>query len=145
MNSIVERAAADVTAHGWHVLTIGGEGSSPYAFSIGFTRTFGHPEVLIIGLPQKTSHELLNVVGSRVSAGARFEHGLPYLGLLNRYPCEFRPVPESEYRNYLGAALGFYGSEPFGALQLVWPDRDGRFPWDASAAESFRSSQPVLA
>jgi hypothetical protein len=145
MNSIVDRAAADVEAHGWHVLTVSGEGSLPYAFSIGFDKTFDHPEVLIIGLPQKTSHQLLNIVGSKVSTGARFAPGTPYLGLLERFPCEFRPVPASAYPTYLGAALGFYGAEPFSAVQLVWPDREGMFPWDASASESFRKSQPVLA
>jgi len=51
------------------------------------------------------------------------------------------------YREFLGTALWFYRSigRDFPVLQIVWPDKRGRFPWDADFDERTRDRQPVLA
>ncbi len=37
-----------------------------------------------------------------------------------------------------------YGDVDVPVLQLVYPDKQGRWPWDADVREGFRDSQPVL-
>jgi hypothetical protein len=53
-------------------------------------------------------------------------------------------VPKSHYRNRLGAALWAYEGDGFDAVQLVWPDKQGRWPWQDDVRDGFRALQPVL-
>ena len=42
------------------------------------------------------------------------------------------------------SACWLHGGADFEALQLIWPDTAGVWPWDAAASEGFRASQPLL-
>ena len=64
--------------------------------------------------------------------------------LLEGYLCEFLRVPASTYREFFGYARWFYKGDSFEALQCVWPDRHGRFPWDGDVTEGVRARQPLL-
>jgi hypothetical protein len=46
------------------------------------------------------------------------------------YDCELRKVQFARYSEFLGYALWFYDGEAFDALQIVWPDKACRYPWD---------------
>ncbi|MFL5577733.1 MAG: DUF4262 domain-containing protein [Gemmatimonadaceae bacterium] len=48
-------------------------------------------------------------------------------------------------RSFVGFARWFYGGDDFPVLQVVYPDRTGRYPWEDGVAEGFRAVQPVLA
>jgi len=58
----------------------------------------------------------------------------------------FRPVSQKRYEDYLGYGIWFYQSLPksFPACQLVWPDADGRFPWERDHDREFFSRQQEL-
>lgn len=47
--------------------------------------------------------------------------------------------------DYFNVAKTFYGQADFKAVQLFWPDRSGKFPWEEGFDESFRRIQPDLA
>jgi hypothetical protein len=143
MDSLIAKARADIDRYGWHVLTVAGGDGGTFAFSIGLFQTFKHPEILVTGLAAQTAKELINVAGKKVPGGGGFKEDVPYLGLLEGYACRFRPVPKTAYSRYLGTAVRFYGSEDFPCTQLVWPNREGQFPRDSAATNSFRRSQPV--
>ena len=41
----------DVETYGWHVIKVMADETGPgFGYSVGFFRTFGHPEAIIIGL-----------------------------------------------------------------------------------------------
>jgi hypothetical protein len=63
-------------------------------------------------------------------------------GVLDGYDVVVRPVDSSWYPDFIGAAIDFYQGRPPAYAQIVWPDREGRFPWDDGAP--FSSSQPQL-
>jgi hypothetical protein len=46
----------------------------------------------------------------------------------------------------LGYAIWFYRSlsKPFPAMQLIWPDKQGHFPWEAGYDERFYRLQKAL-
>jgi hypothetical protein len=48
--------------------------------------------------------------------------------------------------DYLGTSLWFYRSVGrfFPVLQIVWPDKQCRFPWESGFDEKARELQPVL-
>ena len=136
----------DVEQNGWHVLNVFAEdGVPPFSYSIGLYQTLGHPEIFIAGLPSRVADPLIHSVGEEIRAGRSFEAGEVNSDLLRGHDCAFRPVPRHAYQEYFGRAIDFYDGENFPVLQLVYPDQEGRWPWDDGAEEGFRLMQPVLA
>jgi hypothetical protein len=65
----------DIKRVGWHTLGVSptmGEDGPNWAFSIGLYQTFGHPEVIVLGLPVGTRQQLVNVIGTHVKEGKRY-------------------------------------------------------------------------
>jgi hypothetical protein len=138
---------SDVQQHGWHVLHIPADESGPcFSFSVGFYLKFGHPEVLIMGLAQPVAHELINLVGGHLTTGRVYRPRELVGDLVEGFPCSFVSILPEHYREYLGYGMWFYRSlkQPFPALQLVWPDKQGRFPWDDGYDQRFLQFQKLL-
>jgi hypothetical protein len=139
------KALADVQNHGWHVLKVFEDDEGPgFAYTVGLYHSFGHPELIVVGLAPDVGHAVLNIAGESIRRGTRYAHGTQSDGLLDDYACSFRTMPEAQYRYYLGWALWFYDGTPFPALQMVWPDQHGRWPWDANVDPEIRERQPVI-
>ncbi len=135
----------DVEDVGWHVVLIPPEEGKPgWAFSIGLFHSFGHPEVVVFGLPLELLGAVVNGVGEEVQAGKRFEAGQEHPDILEGVRCAFRPVDEGWYRPFLGYARWFYQGSEFPALQCLWPDKKQRFPWEPEFNEGWRWAQPLL-
>jgi hypothetical protein len=135
-----------VTRHGWAVEVIRAEGDLPaFAYTIGLHRSFGGPEIIVVGLRHEVMHAMLNACGERLRAGESLPVGTPFAGILDDYPVLFRPVrsPES-YREHMGYALWFYDGPHFPLWQLVWPDKEGRFPGEEGANPVMKTQQPLL-
>ena len=56
----------------------------------------------------------------------------------------FRRMAPRHVREYLGYAIWFHGGVRFPALQCIWADPEGRFPWDAWFPREARGLQPTL-
>lgn len=146
MDEIDRQVIDDIAQYGWHVIQVAEDDEGPgFAFTIGLYRSFGHPEVIITGLPLDVMLVILNTIGDSLRADTRFEAGGTYDTLLEGYDCTFRRVPKEQYREFLGTAMRYYKSTDFPCLQCIWPDRAGRWPWDPEASESFRAVQPLVA
>ena len=89
-------------------------------------------------------HDIINVLGDAIKAGTSFttegEHDL----FENGYSYAFCTVDEQFYEEYLGYARWFFKGDDFPAMQLVWPDRMHRFPWQSDFEEALRQHQPLL-
>jgi hypothetical protein len=135
----------DVAEYGVHIVHVPRDDGRPgYSFSVGLWHSFGQPEVVVFGLPNEVAHELLNLVADEADDGRRFLGDSRCDGLLHGYPVHFVDVPRRCYHDYLGLASWAYESDEFPAVQLVWPDKQGRWPWDATTRQGFRDEQPVL-
>jgi hypothetical protein len=145
----VRELSADVEKHGWVVMRISADGPGPdFAYTIGLLDHFGHPEVIVVGLPLGVAHRILNTLGIAVRGGKRYVAGAVYDDLLEGYDVTFRAVPAYQLGAYLGWGRRYYresGREDFPALQLIYPDRQRRWPWQDGVADGFRNAQPVLA
>jgi hypothetical protein len=136
-----------IETHGWHVTRVfNGKGDSgpEWAYSTGLFHSYGHPEILVIGLPLTNMHRIINNIGSRVKEGNRFEAGREYFEILDGHGCQFREVNRSHYKNYVGWAIWFYESEPFPLFQCFWPDRNGHYPWDPECSAAVAAQQAQL-
>jgi len=136
---------ANIARVGWAVLGIPEDDEGPgYAFTIGLYRAFAYPEVVLFGLPWEVTYGFLNNIGAAVKGGKRYEAGEEYHDLAVGYPAAFVAVDRGHYREYLGTAGWFYRGWDFPAVQLVYPDRHGAYPWDAGTAPGYWRRQPVL-
>jgi hypothetical protein len=133
---------------GWAVQLVTndeGEDLPEFAYTIGLYRNYKQPELIMLGLELATMHDILNLCGERVKAGESLPLESPMEQVLEGCPVRFRAVraPES-YAEHLGYALWFYDGPEFPVVQLIWPDKTGRFPDDPTTSEEFRKLQPLL-
>jgi len=140
-----QKVIDDVQMHGWHVIkVIEDKEGPPFAYTIGLYHSFGHPEIIVIGLPGEAAHAVLNTAGESIRAGREYADDTRTDEFLNNYSCTFKSVPERQFQAYFGWALWFYEGKGFQALQLVYPDRSHNWPWEPGAEQGFRSTQPFL-
>ena len=138
---------SDIERVGWHVLKIMGDESGPeYCFSVGLYYTFGHPEILVMGLSHPVAHRFINLAAAHIATGRVFRAQERTDDLAEGFECSFVPVSVAHYERYLGYGIWFYRQlkQPFPVLQLVWPDKQGRFPWESDYDERFQKLQPLL-
>jgi hypothetical protein len=131
--------------YGWFVNRIAEDASGPgFAYSFGLYEEFAHPEIIIFGLAEETMHRLINDVGKQVRSGAKYSAGDQTSDLLKGYTCAFGTVNPLQYCKTCTWTVWFYESNRFPALQLFWPDKRNRFPWEPEFDEQLRDRQPDL-
>lgn len=127
-----------IRGHGWAVQYVEDD-RAPFAYTIGL-HDVGLPELLMTGLAPLPTHRLLNSL-----AHAMVDDGTVYApGMHIDYQDEFLlEVVEVEHPDaHLNFAIALCGPD-VRALQLVWADSRGRWPWDGRWGYG-RRRQPVL-
>lgn len=152
LSEFEQKMLATIKEHGCQILRIfdpDGQGLD-FSYSIGFEATLGQPEMLISGLPPETTKDLINDTfvlcrdeGFQLVDFARTD------SLIKGLDCVFRSVrADCLVPDYFGSAIWYSATQlnrPFArAVQLVWPDREGLFPWDQGFDEGFRGEQDEL-
>jgi hypothetical protein len=79
-----------------------------------------------------------------VKSGKVIETTKTYNDFFENSKTAFIRVDNRSLGDYFGAAINFYNSKGFPALQLIWTDRNDRFPWDGGYEEEFQYRQPLL-
>jgi hypothetical protein len=125
------------------------ESSSPFSYSIGFTKTLSQPEVVLYGLDRGNAHPLVNDAYSLCKNGLRLGDWVVIDDLFRDYRCIARAVDESWIiQSQFASALWYHqtqmGSGLQDVVQLVWPDADGAFPWEDGCADWVKQSQVAL-
>jgi len=140
-----QKALRDIEQYGCHVIHVLAEGDlPPFSYSVGIEQTSGVAELIVIGLKQELAHSIVNTYNNRVRDGKQFEIGRTYPGFVGGFECEIRAVDPSHYHDYLGWCRWLYRGNNFKAVQLVYPDTKGVWPWEAGASVWFRQWQPLL-
>jgi len=121
------------------VISVHGERYRPsYSYTVGLI-DHGRPELLITGLPQQRAADVLTTASSDVLGGATLAPG-SRIRMADRLVVEIVQVAKPEVHMDVAAAL--YGQQ-LAALQLVYADRRGYWPWDRRFRGG-RGGQPVL-
>lgn len=114
--------------------------STAFAYSMGRS-VKDRPEILVTGqLPHKVMHYIVNRVADldderELSAGMELAAG----EVLEGYPVRLVQVSDLEEAEMFGVTSNF-GTDDTSALQVVWPDLEGRFPDE----EGFTFEQPIF-
>lgn len=120
--------------------TNSGGGEPGFCYTVGLAAQ-RLPELILFGLPPTVAQSLLNDLGSRMRAGTtQVAAGDTVWGLVRGYPVRLVEVTDS--REHLTISNRFAGGpSAVAALQVVFPDAQGRWPWES---ESGVSGLPVL-
>lgn len=126
-----------ILVHGWAVQYVEDD-RRPFAYTIGL-HLLGLPELLVTGLAPKQALWLLNSCAKRVMAGLRPRPG-DQLSLPAGTRLEIVGVAQPDAHMGIGVAIE---GPDITALQLVWADGRGRWPWAPNFDDGHRR-QPVL-
>ncbi|GAB5523855.1 MAG: hypothetical protein Roseis2KO_17270 [Roseivirga sp.] len=145
-NRIAEqRIISNVEEYGFHVALFEDDGYLPsFAYSIGLWKNFDHPEIIAFGLPVELLHSVICTTKTEIEKGINLQPGRLYTDYLEGYDIQFITVNKANYPDYLGYARWFNGSYDFPVLQLIWPDKDHKWPWEEGFNENWRFKQPLL-
>ena len=126
-----------IEKHGWMLQGVFSTKDDPgpsFVYTVGLT-VLGHPELIIFGLPHNVAGVLLNEMGDQIrKTGRRYVAGelLPDL-LDGDYVARLIKVDDTT--EHLTLANRIYGhGTVIEALQVVWPDKERRYPWDEGFA-----------
>ena len=148
--SMDEEIAQIVRDHGWYAANISG-GQQPFFYTVGLMETFHHPEFIIFGLKPQNAFSLIAGLVRDLRTGRRYvEPGIFAMKLGEvQHQIGFRRVDSTQHPLYLGFVMGFLTN--FGrigdleAIQVFWPDSDGKFPFEKECNPSVWELQPLLA
>lgn len=120
-----------------------------FAYSIGFPQSIGQGEVLISGLDLDLMKALVHDTYDLCREGFTLEDHARTSELFSSFDCVVREVAE-EFLNaeFLTPAQWYSqtaGGKPVtSAYQLVWPDKDGIFPWEEGFSPDLAGAQLEL-
>lgn len=134
-----------IDKHGWAILGVFPTEKDPgpwFTYTIGLTGK-GLPELIMVGLSNGQAAPLLNDAAEQLVKG-ELQIGEPIGTLLQDLPAMLIEVDAKGMEKHpLNAAKAQYG-EQIRALQLVWPDESGLFPWQEGFNPEMKELQPLL-
>lgn len=131
-----------IATNGWAVLGVLADVDAPrFAYTVGLA-ALGLPELIVFGLPLEVARHFLNQLGQRLRAGEQLPLDTDLHDVAEGFASQLVAAPRQASDQYMFATQRRYPH--YRALQLVWPDRAGRFPWDGGFDQRFMALQPVL-
>lgn len=139
------RTIVHVTQYGWSVVLIRATEAGPgWAYTIGLWHSYRSPELAMFGGDVYEMEEILNSLGGQAAGGMRPSDGERREEVLRGWPVVFRTVDPRWHEAAFGGGTAFYRRSPLPVLQVIWPDPNGRFPWDAGTDAVYQRAQPAL-
>jgi hypothetical protein len=129
-----------VDEHGWairHVLPSPVSGETAFSYTVGLSYR-GWPELIITGLPATVAELFIRNAVDVQNENGSFRPGDGTDELTESGDVVF--IAAADVRG-MTATANIVGA--FSALQLVWPDSAGAFPWDTGYRNPI-GSQPLL-
>lgn len=137
---------------GW---AISGVGVGPpqqlkWLYTVGLTERFSHPELLVLGVCcAPCGAGILNRLGERVAAGGLFAMSSQAPIDLDGGLVHVRPVrPQCWESDWFAVWKSYYAAKPYDApraeaVQVVFSDPGGRFPWEPGADPLLAAAQQM--
>ncbi len=115
-----------------------------YAYTVGLQKTWNHPELIVFGLNQEMSHDILTEMAALIKGGPSFGRNEKTELTMGCVRVTFIEVPLHIAVRYLDRAEAYYKGHPFKALQILWADDRGHFPTESECSEDVKRFQPLL-
>lgn len=135
LDEYVASTRRNIITHGWVVQGIfDPDGERPWwYYTVGLTAR-GHPEFTLSGPEPRVGQPILNDLAGRVAnEGRTYQDGDVVTDLVVGYNVALMRV--ARFKEFpLSMVEAIYPDRAVHALQLVLPDREGRYPWDSGYA-----------
>lgn len=145
MDKVDRKVVEDISRTGWSDISVFPTQDSPglpFNYTVGFAE-FEHPDLIMIGLNNEQAHGVLWAAFNQIKAGTRYNADEYYEEILVEFPVGFVEVLEPMNDDFpMSMTRRLYGEVH--ALQLVWPDKKGMFPWHNQFDAEYRDHQPLL-
>lgn len=153
-NAFDQKVLADIAQYGWHCLMVDDgehcehpehQGSCPlsgppFAYSVGLWRSHRAPELILTGLARR-AHAVLWRVVELIEAREVPRAGDERDDVLEGHRVRFGAVDRRHRKELMTFADWVNGRREFDALQVIYPDREGRWPGEGDYAGP---EQPLL-
>jgi len=140
-----EKLENDIRQYGLQVLHIlEDETGPPFSYSVGLFKTYGHPEIIMVGLKQQLAHTLINNMAHDIKEGKIFVPLTFEADILDNFDCYIVEVEKEHYDNYVGQAQNYYDGDDFPLIQCIYPTVKGIYPWEDEWPENIKDLQPIL-
>jgi hypothetical protein len=141
----IKRARELIAQHGWMVQAVLPDENQPsFSYTVGLSQApFYHPEIFLVGFHPDQARPLLNVAGSHVKSGLRFDRTTFSDQIIEGNPTCFRPIKSRSAIRNSNAGRAILG-RAFDGVQLILPDAEGRFPWEDGCDPSYATMQMSL-
>jgi hypothetical protein len=145
-DDLVKKIKGNIEKHGLQVIMIEESDYLPsFAYSIGLWQKYNHPEIICFGLSTSLLHTIINKAAEIVKTDESIAPETNYFDrIFDNRKAEFLKVDPQNIDDYFGAAINFYNTNIFPAIQLVWTDRNDKFPWEENFENEFLHKQPLL-
>ena len=132
MDELVERYAEQIAKHGFSTVAVFGDEEPTWCYTVGLQATYSHPELVIYGLDPKLAHSMMWDAVNLIRAGEVIQPGTLVGGILgDGYLMAAVEVDEPLDPRYpLNMNTHFTPREDIKAVQLVWPNSVGDYPWE---------------
>jgi hypothetical protein len=143
-DDVDRRVLADIAEHGWSDIAVfptEQHQGLPFNYTVGVAE-LGHPELLVVGMNNHQGHLVLNAAVNYLNSEGRLVPGSYCDQVLEGYRVGVvKVVDPLDESHMMSMAHRFYGEVE--AVQIVWPDRNDRFPWHADFEAEYREHQPL--
>ncbi len=118
-----------------------GAANLSFSYSVGLSDKEGCPEIITFGLPPDVAKAGINEA-AKIMRENDLPTNLPVEKVLNM-PVYFLEVDSARAAEYMRVA-NWRANKLLPAVQMVWPDVNGNYPWSNDFDKTLASYQPVL-
>nr|WP_321359213.1 DUF4262 domain-containing protein [uncultured Hyphomonas sp.] len=131
--------------HGWFRTSVLEDEEGPgFSYTTGFWISTGRPELVMFGMMVETVHEVFWSLFRDAQSGLNLAVGKRTDAVFANLPAYAFLIAKQHYPQFLGWNRWFYLGDDVPCLQIVWPDREGVFPWEPGFSDEFRDKQVDL-
>lgn len=120
--------------------------SVPMTYSVGITYSIGEPEIIIFGLDSKIAQVFINMYYVKLKNKIPLELDVPRNDFAENNNAIFCSVSYDQAKKHMFQAVDFNRDNniEMRAVQMIYPDQNNNWPWDADTNEDFRTLSNVL-
>lgn len=146
---IIQQLRSDIRAGEFNVVALVADQSScDWAYSVGLSGCFGHPELLMVGMEASLAGMVIEDVGRAVAEGLRIVPGdsIEAAGSLVLETCSVDNIwlAQGAWFDLGREVMLGWGERWPETIQLLWPDAEGVYPC-VPGDPAWLLTQPLLA
>jgi hypothetical protein len=136
---------AQIREYGWFNTSVTRDDEGPgFSYTSGLWVSAQRPEVIMFSMKREVAHDIFWDVYRDAKTGSEIAPGRRTNEIFGNSAAFVFPVAKRFFADYLGWSRWLYAGDDFPCMQIVWPDRAGRFPWEQGFDPTFAQSQPDL-